>query len=100
MTAVNDGDEKYILQFDTAQHYDFIIRDKGGRELYRTSSDKIYTQQPSSVLVNRKEKLVYEEELFSLTNQAIHLPAGEYQLVGRITTKTPISVEALFRVAP
>jgi len=100
MVVINQGKDKYILEFESAQHYDFIISDKERKELYRYSNDKAFSQQQSSIVLNRNEKLVYEDELFSSSNQVVNLPAGEYQLIGRITAKIPISVETSFQVSP
>lgn len=98
MLAVNKGRDKYILEFASAQHYDFIIHRKDGTEIYRWSNDKTFSQQLSSIVINRNEKLVYEEELFSSNGQVLSLPPGEYKLMGKITSKVPISVEASFQV--
>lgn len=100
MTVINQGKDKYILNFETAQHFDFVIRKTDGVEIYRTSADKIYAEQHSSIVINKGEKLVYSDEIFSPTNQVTHLVPGEYRLIGRITSKVPISVETSFRVAP
>ncbi len=100
MIVTNQSKEKYILEFTSAQHYDFFIKNKDGKEMYRFSSDKAYSQQFSSTLINQNDKLVYEEELFSTANQALDLPAGDYKLIGQITSKIPISVETSFQVSP
>ncbi len=100
MTVINQSKEKYILEFATAQHYDFMIRKADGRELYRTSGDKVYTAQLSSMVINKGEKLVYSDEIFSASNQVTNLEPGEYKLIGQITAKVPISVETAFRVSP
>jgi hypothetical protein len=100
LIAINKGKDKYILEFNSAQHYDFIISTVTGKEIYRASKDKVYTQQLSSIVLNRKEKIVYEETLFSPTNKVLNLKPGEYKLKGVITAKTPISVETMFMVNP
>ncbi len=99
MTITNQGD-KYILEFNTAQHYDFVINNKDGKEFYRYSNDKVFSQELSSIVLNRNEKLTYEEVTFSPTNQIPNLPPGEYNLIGQVTAKIPISVETSFRVVP
>jgi len=100
MTVINEGKDKYILEFKTAQHYDFTIRSHEGEEIFRSSKEKIYTQQMSSMVLNRNEKLVYEEEVFSPSNQVINLPPGQYKLIGEITSQVPISVESTFQISP
>ncbi len=100
MTVINQGKEKYFLEFSSAQHYDFTIYDKDKKTIYSSSHDKVYSQQMSSIVLNQNEKLFYEEELFSSANQAVRLLPGEYKLIGQITSKVPISVEISFQVAP
>jgi hypothetical protein len=100
MTAVNEGKDKYILEFNSAQHYDFVITKMDGKEVYRWSANKSFSQQTSSIVLNHNEKAVYEEQLFSPSNQITSLPPADYKLKGMITSKTPISVETLFWIAP
>jgi len=100
MVAINQGKDKYILEFNSAQHYDFIITQISGKEVYRWSENKSFSQKTSSIVVNRNERVSYEEPLFSPSNQVTSLPPGDYKLKGVITTKVPISVETLFWVAP
>jgi hypothetical protein len=100
MIALNEGKDKYILEFNSAQHYDFTITKMDGKEIYRWSENKSFSQQASSIVLNRNEKAVYEEPLFSPGSQVTALPPGEYKLKGLITSKVPISVETLFLIAP
>jgi hypothetical protein len=100
MVVINQGEEKYILEFASAQHYELIIQDKEGKEVFRSSADKIYSQVTSSVVLNRNEKLVYEEVIEESAQAALNLKAGEYKLIGQVTARTPISAEASFQVAP
>jgi hypothetical protein len=99
MVVINQDKSKYILQFDTAQKYEFIIQNKEKKEMYRSSGDKDYSQQLSSIVLNKGEKIIYEEEIVTATQNPFQLPPGEYKLIGQITAKTPISVETDFRVS-
>lgn len=98
MAAINQGKEKFILEFPSAQHFEFVIQNSAGKEMYRWSRDKEFAQKFSSIVVNWNEKISYEEEVFSVSNQAVRLPPGEYRTRGEITAQTPISVESSFRV--
>jgi hypothetical protein len=100
MVAINQGKEKYILEFPTAQHFDFAIWNATGKEVYRWSANKEFEEKVSSVLVNSKEKITYEEEIFSVSNLVADLPPGEYRVRGEITAKVPLRVETSFRVSP
>ena len=101
MVLHNQGKEKFILEFPTAQHFEFVIQEiSSGKEMYRWSRDKEFSQQLSTILVNQKDKISYEEEIFSASNQVTSLPPGDYKMRGEITSKTPISVESSFHVSP
>ena len=101
MTVHNQGKSKYILDFETAQRYEFVIRDKTGKDLYKASQDKEFTQVKSATVINRGEKLVFEEELFGGTNGApVHLSPGAYTLIGSVTAKQTVSAARDFQVGP
>ncbi len=101
MTVHNQGKDKYILDFESAQRYEFIIRDKTGQDIYCSSQDKEFAQVKTSTVVNRNEKLVFQEELFGAENSSpLNLVQGAYTLVGRITSRQPVSAEATFQVGP
>jgi hypothetical protein len=97
MVVVNKGDDKCILQFESAKHYDFVINNKNGQEVYRYSADKEFSRQVSSMVLNRNEKLVYEQEIAS-SEQQVKLPPGDYTLTGQVIAKNPILVETSFQV--
>lgn len=99
MIVLNEGDDKHLLLFPTAQHFDFVISGKDGGEVYRYSADKEFSAKESSTLINRNDKLVYEDVIFCATNQQMNLPPGDYKLTGQITTVKPISVETSFQIA-
>lgn len=101
MTVHNQGERKYILNFDTAQRHEFIIRNQAGQDVYRASRDKVFAQVTSATVVNRNEKLVFEEELFGETGgAALQLSPGVYTLIGQLTAKQTVSAERTFQVAP
>jgi hypothetical protein len=100
MTVHNQGKNKYILDFDTAQRYEFVIR-KDKQDVYKASQDKEFAQVKSSTVINRDEKLVYEEEIFAGEGRPpILLAPGNYVLVGWITSRQPVFAERAFQVAP
>ncbi len=100
MTIFNQGKDKYVLEFETAQHHEFTIRNKEGKEVYRSSADKVFSQQPSSLVVNRNEKLVFEEDIISPDAPPLNLTPGSYTLTGCITAKKQVSAEIPFQIAP
>ena len=101
MTVHNQGKDKYILDFESAQRYEFLIRDKAGQDIYRSSQNKEFAQVVAATVINRNEKLVFQEELFGgETSAPLNLAPGTYILVGRITSKQPVSAEATFQVGP
>lgn len=102
MTLQNKSDNKYIMRFPTAQHFDFIIEDEKSRELYRWSGDKEFAPKLSTIIVNAKEKLTYpglDPLLIPISLGADSLPAGKYRLIGVVTADKPIRISTTFEVS-
>ena len=75
LTVVNVGEEEVELWFGSGQAWDVVIRDMAGRELWRWSADKFFTQAVWS------ERLEPGEEMrFSTEWRAPR--AGRYVVVG------------------
>jgi len=102
MTLVNQSNNKYIMRFPTAQHFDFIIQDEANHELYRWSADKMFAQKLSTIIVNAKEKLTYpgqEPLLIPIDLGGSPLAPGKYRLVGVVTAEKPIRISTTFEVS-
>jgi hypothetical protein len=102
MTLRNKGENKYIMKFPSAQHYDFIVENETKQECYRWSADKEFATKLSTIIVNPNEKLTYpgqEPLLIPLNLGGRELPPGQYRLVGVVTAEKPISVSTTFEVA-
>ncbi len=73
------------LDFSTGQQYDVVIRDSGGREVYRWSLGKLFTQVVSRLTVGPGEKnFVLAVPLGDRAGQPF--PAGRYTLEAWLTT--------------
>jgi len=102
MTLHNKSENKYIMRFPTAQHFDFIIEDEKNRELYRWSADKMFAAKLSTIIVNANEKLTYpgqEPLLIPISLGGDSLAAGKYRLIGVVTAEKPIRISTTFEVA-
>ncbi|MDD2710252.1 MAG: BsuPI-related putative proteinase inhibitor [Verrucomicrobiae bacterium] len=100
MVATNQGKDRFLLEFPTAQHFDFVIINQAGNEVFRWSADKEFESRVSTTLVNKNEKISYSQDIFSGTNKVVNLAPGEYKVRGEITAKTPFMVETTFRIQP
>ena len=57
----NRGDKKVELMFPSGQTHDFVVRDESGREVWRWSEGRMFTQALQSKLLNGSETTTYEE---------------------------------------
>ena len=51
----NRGEAPLVLQFNSGQIYDFILRDESGKEVYRWSADKLFNQALKRIDVKGEE---------------------------------------------
>ena len=73
----NRGEAPLILQFNSGQTYDFILRDESGTEVYRWSADKLFTQA-----IKRLD--VKGEEVWQDSFAPGKVPGGVYSVEGRL----------------
>ena len=102
MTLLNKSENKYIMRFPTAQHFDFMIQDEKNHELYRWSADKVFAAKLSTIIVNGNEKLTYPGQdplLIPISLGGRTLQPGRYQLVGVVTAEKPVRISTTFEVA-
>jgi hypothetical protein len=92
LTVRNTQAQPLALTFPTGQQYDLVIRDVSGKEVYRWSAGKLFTQ----VLVS--ESIVGERNwtvLAPLNPGGQRLPAGNYTAEGIETASTPGPLSAI-----
>ena len=61
MHVTNTTDRKLELNFPSGQTHDFAVLDAAGREVWRWSADRMFTQALQNRLVDSRETLTYEE---------------------------------------
>jgi hypothetical protein len=83
----NNTSSTHILTFNTAQKYDFVIRDSQGKEVLRWSSDKLFAQVITDVSIKAGEELKFAADL-PLGEPSKPLPEGSYTLEGTATYTT------------
>ncbi|MCE4050438.1 MULTISPECIES: BsuPI-related putative proteinase inhibitor [Bacillaceae] len=102
MTVLNTGDKAVKLVFSSSQKYEFSIRAKGGKEVYRYSADKSFLQALQELKLKSNESHTWVEKWNYRKNNGELVPSGEYAvkaaLLGKknkgetITAKTTLVV--------
>ena len=83
----NGTDEPFLLEFSTAQRYDFVMDDAEGGTAWRWSADKAFIQVLGEEQLAPGESLTYEERFEG------SLTAGTYTVVA-ILVATNVPLEA------
>lgn len=93
--VVNDSKKGVELTFPTGQTHEFIVVDSIGREMWRWSEGRMFTQALRNKLLDRGESL----ELEVTMKRDKPLPAGRYLARAQLTSRNhPITREAEFTV--
>jgi hypothetical protein len=95
LNVVNNTKKNVELTFPTGQTHDFVVIDSVGRELWRWSEGRMFTQALRNKLLGRGESL----ELAETMRRAKALPPGRYTARALLTSRNfPITREAEFTV--
>ena len=78
----NRGSEPIILQFSTAQRFDFEMRDSDGNTIWRWSDEMGFAQVLGTEILQPGESLHYEAEFSGALN------SDTYEVVGILTTSS------------
>ena len=93
--VVNNTKKGVELTFPTGQTHDFIVVDSVGREMWRWSEGRMFTQALRNKLLGRGESL----ELGETLKRDKPLPPGRYVARAQLTSRNyPITREAEFTV--
>jgi Intracellular proteinase inhibitor len=95
LNVVNNTKKNVELDFPTGQTHDFVVIDSVGREMWRWSEGRMFTQALRNKLLGRGESL----EIAETMKRAKPLPAGRYTARALLTSRNyPITREAEFIV--
>lgn len=84
----NRTGEVLTLQFPTGQRYD-IWAESTGREVWRWSKGKAFTQAFTSLTLQPGERRVFEETWSQVNNDGKQVPPGAYNIFTQLTTVPP-----------
>ncbi len=59
--VTNASDKRLELRFPSGQTHDFIVIDSAGREVWRWSADRLFTQALQNKLLDPSETVTYAE---------------------------------------
>jgi hypothetical protein len=59
--VTNTSDKRVEMRFRSGQTHDFIVLDSAGREVWRWSADRMFTQALQNELLDPRETISYEE---------------------------------------
>jgi hypothetical protein len=91
LEVANGGMSPVVLEFGTGQRYDFAVRDSAGVEMWRWSSEQLFTQALGTEAVEAGRVLSYEVVWMAGAQR------GEYEAVGTlVSTSHPVEMTTLF----
>ena len=89
----NDSSHPVTFQFSSGQRYDFAVMRVGGGVEWRWSADRAFLQALGEEQIGPGEELVFAESYRGT------LPAGQYVVVGTLTSRDrPLRAETPFEV--
>ncbi len=95
LNIVNTTKKNVELNFATGQTHDFVVVDSAGREMWRWSQGRMFTQALRNKLLGKGETL----ELAETMKREKSLPPGRYTARAVLTSRNfPITREAEFTV--
>jgi len=93
LEVTNGTDEPLLLEFSTAQRYDFVMDGAEGSTAWRWSADKAFIQVLGEEQLAPGESLTYEERFEG------SLTAGTYTVVALlVATNVPLEARTRIRV--
>jgi len=92
-TVVNHSGKKIELVFPNGQTHDVAVFDSTGREVWRWSEGRMFTQSLQTKLLTHGAQLTYDERWENA-------PAGRYTAVARLNSEAhPLEARSEFVVA-
>jgi len=108
LEILNTQEKILKLFFSTSKIYDFAVYDEGGKEVYRWSGNKLFTQATTRITLKPGETKVFSLEWDQKVGFGESAKTGKYLIIGeigpfwiqdknnKITVKTrPMNVEII-----
>jgi len=80
----NTQDKTLKLFFPTSKIYDFAVYDESGKEVYRWSRNKLFTQVITRIVLKPKETKVFSLEWDQKVRFGEKAKPGKYQIIGEV----------------
>ncbi|MBS2968354.1 hypothetical protein J9317_06225 [Metabacillus sp. KIGAM252] len=101
LTIHNDTDRKKIFTFQTGQTYELTVLDSEGKEMYKYSKGKMFTQAIRELALQPGEKKVYQE-VWGYDQQGQKASPGEYKVIavflGKEKGGEPLTAEGTLEI--
>lgn len=95
LKVFNYGETEVTLNFTTSQRYDFSITNNSGKEIWRWSKGKMFTQMMGDEVVGPgKRELVYQTKFEGTLKESTYIIGGEITTMeGLLGGQTVIQVK-------
>jgi hypothetical protein len=94
LTVTNTADRLLPFRFLSGQNYDFAVLDSAGKEVWRWSKKQYFTTVTRSEALRPQSAWKYEAVWDHRDNEGNAVPAGEYRIVGRLTSEPALESPA------
>ncbi|MHA1583100.1 MAG: BsuPI-related putative proteinase inhibitor [Candidatus Baldrarchaeia archaeon] len=84
LEILNTQDKTLKLFFPTSKIYDFVVYDESGKEVYRWSGNKLFTQAITRIVLKPKETKVFSLEWDQKVGFGEKAKPGNYQIIGEV----------------
>ncbi len=84
LEILNTQDKTLKLFFPTSKIYDFVVYDESGKEVYRWSRNKLFTQAITRIVLKPRETRVFSLEWDQKVEFGEKAKPGNYQIIGEV----------------
>ena len=84
LVVTNTSDAPVELHFTSSQRFDFEMRSSSGMSVWSWASERIFLQVLGKETIAPKRSLEYTDKHLG------NLPAGTYQVIGRVASREPV----------
>jgi hypothetical protein len=84
LVVTNTSDAPVALHFNSSQRFDFELRSASGMSVWSWASERVFLQVLGMETIAPNRSLEYTDKYIG------GLPAGSYQVIGRVTSREPM----------